>query len=89
MPPIYGGSTELAVLIARLVELGCQITELSAPIVGPDGPVRVRHAVNPANSKFVILPNVPDDERLAPSMIGNIERRLGLDTGFPNSPVVL
>jgi hypothetical protein len=79
-----GGHPTLSRLVDRLRELGCNVTDLSAEIIGPDGPYKVRYALNPTNNLYDVLPNVPDDEPLSPYVIGNIERRLGLVTGFPS-----
>jgi hypothetical protein len=78
----FGGHPKLSQLVQRLKDLGCKVTELSAEMVGPDGPFKVRYALNPANGKFVVLPNLPDGEHLAASVVGNVERRLDLTTGF-------
>ncbi len=80
----FGGSPTLAECIACLEELGCKITELSGDLVSEDGVFRVRYALNPANGKFVVLSDHADNDRLTPWVIGNIERRLKLITGFPS-----
>jgi len=78
----FGNHPTLAALVEKLESLGCTISELSGEIVGPDGPFRVRYAVNPENGKYLVLPNETDGTRLSPWIVGNVERRLGLKTGF-------
>ena len=73
-----GGHESLAKVMDRLRAQGCRITELSGEIVGEDGPFKVRYATNPKTGDFVTLPMVPDDAPLWPSVVMNIERRLGL-----------
>ncbi|MCW5695168.1 MAG: hypothetical protein KIS96_00390 [Bauldia sp.] len=73
-------SPTLAELKARLEDLGCSITVLSDEITTPDGEYVVSAASH--EGRFVALPLVPDGERISPWVIGNIERRLRIKTGF-------
>ena len=79
----FGKVPTLAELCERLKSLGCSIKELSGDMVTPDGTCRVVYACNPKNGKFVILPIIAVDEAVSPWLIGNIERRLGVNTGYP------
>jgi len=82
MPLPFGANPTLSKLRERLIELGCRIKDLSGEIVTQDGSCRVQFALNPNNGKFVVLPIIDDDETVSPWIIGNIERRLGIRTGF-------
>jgi hypothetical protein len=79
----FGTFYLLAVVLAKLEQCGCKITELTGEFEGPDGPTRIRYVRNPANNQFYILDDYTEDEALAPSTIANIERRLGVDLGLP------
>jgi hypothetical protein len=82
----FGGHPTFARLKERLQELNCETQKLDGTLVGPDGEKTVWFAVNKGTGAFVVLPDLPDDEHLAPSVIGNIERRLGIETGFASMP---
>jgi hypothetical protein len=75
----------LVQLRARLEELGCQLRDLSGEIVTGDGTYRVVYVVNPSNGQYVTLPLLADDDLIGQYTIANIERRLGLRTGFPSA----
>jgi hypothetical protein len=79
----FAESPKLDQLRARLLELGCQIKDLSGEFVTLEGSSRILYARNPANGRFAILPIVEQDARISPWHIGNIERRLNVITGFP------
>lgn len=68
----------------RLCELGCIERDLSGTLITDDGECRVRYLLNPVNGCFCIISDLEDDEPLFPSVIGSIERRLGLRSGFPS-----
>jgi hypothetical protein len=38
------------------------------------------------SGKFVVVPDVEQDERLTPTMVGYLDRRLGLDSKWPKLP---
>ena len=76
-----GGPTPVT-LAKRLAELGCEVRDLSGEVPSLEGGFHVRIATNPRNGRFVILPMLEESEAIAPWVIGNIERRLGLITGF-------
>lgn len=78
----FGGHATPEKLRARLKELGCDIKDLSGEIVTEDGRCRATYALNPQNGRYVVLPIIDEDELVSPWVIGNIERRLGVDTGF-------
>jgi hypothetical protein len=69
-------------LVVRLAELGCDIRSLSGEIVTLDGMASIRHAYNPRNRRFMVLPMLEDHEIVSPWVVGNIKRRLGAETGF-------
>ena len=60
------------------------IADLSGELVCDDGVFRIRYAKNPTNDRFVIISEYTDDEVMTPWVIGNIERRLIIITGFPS-----
>jgi hypothetical protein len=68
---------------ARLEKLGCEVKDLSGEMVTETGARHVLYAFNPANRRFVVLPIMDGDGQLSPWHVGNIERRLGVKTGFP------
>lgn len=70
-------------VLERLKDRGCTIRELPYLIDGPYGPMKVRYIYNLNTGDFVVLDEYDDDEMIAPSAIANIERRLGIDLGFP------
>jgi hypothetical protein len=77
-----GRAPTMLELVARLVELGCDIRNLSGEIVTLDGMASIRHAYNPRNRRFIVLPRLDDHEIVSPWVVGNVERRLGVETGF-------
>ena len=58
------------------------VRHLSDEIVDSESSFRVTHVYNPENGRWKILPFVPVGERLTPSQVGEIERALGVTTGF-------
>lgn len=85
MAPAFGAAPTLAKLRERLIELGCDIKDLSGHIGGPHGEYRVWYAYNPKNGKYVTLPLLHDDDLVGQYTVANIERRLDLKTGFPTA----
>jgi hypothetical protein len=71
-------------LIVRLEELGCVVRDLSGEIQIDDHRYVVRYVRNPENGRLWICSEYGDDERLSPSVVGSVERVLGLTTGFPS-----
>jgi hypothetical protein len=69
-------------VLERLEARGCVRRQLSGQIVTPDGPVTIEYFHNPATGGFYVLDFAAGD-KLAPSTIEHIERRLGVDLGFP------
>jgi hypothetical protein len=55
---------------------------LSGEIVTLDGMASIRHAYNPSNRRFMVLPVLEGHDIVSPWVVGNIERRLGVETGF-------
>jgi hypothetical protein len=50
-----------------------------------DGPMIGRCLVGPAPTRVPYpLPKINDDDRLTPSVVGSMERTLGIQTGFPS-----
>jgi hypothetical protein len=62
------------------------VTTLSFKIELGTGTYYVRHVRSPSRDRFLILSEYAEDERLGPSVIGSIERVLGVKTGFPCRP---
>jgi hypothetical protein len=51
-------------------------------LVGPRGPTTVRSLIGP-NGAFALIPGVPGDERLTPTVVGSLCRQLGIGSLFP------
>jgi hypothetical protein len=79
MPSPFRAFPTLRELIEQAKAQGCKEGSISG-IVGPRGPAPGRYLVG-TNGVIKILPNIQDDERLAPSEIANIVRVLRV-TGF-------
>lgn len=84
-PPVAKAPTTLAVIV-RLCELGCVVRNLSGDIQLEEGTYAVRYVRNPRTSGLWICSEYEDDEELGPSVIGVIEKLLGVKTGFPSRP---
>jgi hypothetical protein len=82
----FGSWPTLGQLLIKAAEAGCTIRDLSGQVVTPDGPVMVRYIHIPGTAKYWIVPDIGDDELVAPWTVGNMERRLGIKTGFPSIP---
>lgn len=85
MGPSNDDAPTLMQLRARLQELGCELKDMSGEIVTASGTCRVVYVVNPSNGRYVTLPLLGDDDLIGQYTIANIERRLGLRTGFPSA----
>ena len=81
----HGNLPTLSDLKERLTDSGCQIKQLSGPIIGPSGPFDVFYAVNPANGQYAVLPQLADDERVTSANVKAVERQLGIKTGLFDS----
>jgi hypothetical protein len=80
----FGQSPTLREFVDVAISKGCQVIEVPG-IVGPNGAVDGRCLVGPPPNRIPYpLPGIKDDERLTPSLIGSIERTLGIQTGFPS-----
>jgi hypothetical protein len=78
----FGQLPTLRQFIDAAVALGCR--ELTIPgVSGPSGGTAYSRCLVSPTSNPVPLPNVPDDERLTPTIVGGLHRGLGIDTGFP------
>lgn len=53
-------------------------------MVTEDGTHRVRYILNPQTGGFVIISDLEDDEIIMPSVVGSMEHRLGIRSGFPS-----
>ena len=81
MPSPFRAFPTLREIVEEAKKQGCKEKTLSG-IVGPRGPAPARYLVGAGpNGAIKILPNVSDDEHLAPSEIKNIVRVLKI-TGF-------
>jgi|GEM_PF-1600660 hypothetical protein len=59
--------------------------QAGAGIVGSNGPIDSRCLIGPPPSRIPYpLPGIADDDRLTPTLVGSIERTLGISTGFPS-----
>jgi len=52
----------------------------------PDGAVITQTIITAPSGKHVIVPDVDQDERLLPTMIGYLDRRLGLNSKWFKLP---
>jgi hypothetical protein len=81
----FGQLPTLRQFLDAAIALGCE--EVRVPgITGPDGkPVAARCLVGPAPKRIPYpLPAMRDNQRMTPSLVGSIERTLGITTGFPS-----
>ena len=81
----YGQLPTLRQFIDVAKSRGCQMTHVPG-VIGPDGhAIDSRCLVGPPPTYIPYpLPGIKDDEPLTPSLIGSIERTLGIQTGFPS-----
>jgi len=82
----FGGHPSFARMKERLLQLGCSIEKVEGTIIFQGRPIEILFILNPENGRFLPLPNMSDEERLAPSLVEHIERRLGVVTGFATKP---
>lgn len=83
MPQPAGTFHHLSIVLEAVRNAGCIISDLTGEFMGPDGPMRVRYARNPATGGFYVFDDFAEDDALAPSTIANIERRRGVSLGLP------
>ena len=76
----------LAELIKRCIELGCEHRILPGEVVTDEGSFKVHFLLNIANRDFQVIDDIGDNERVPPSFIAGLERRLGITTGLPSEP---
>ena len=60
-------------------EAGCKVQE------GVKGTKRIFRIDSP-EGRFVMIYDLPDGEGLGPTVISNLDRRLGIDSPFPKAP---
>ena len=65
-------------LIGLFVAMGCELRDMQHDLTGPDGTKRIRFLYNPETEGFASLNGYEDDERIPPSEIEQMERRLGV-----------
>jgi hypothetical protein len=81
----FGQLPTLRQFLDAAIALGCE--EVIVPgVTGPDGRlVDARCLVGPAPNRIPYpLPGLKDRQRMTPSLVGSIERTLGISTGFPS-----
>jgi hypothetical protein len=79
----FGQHPTLRQFLDAAIAQGCQEIHVTG-VIGPNGPVDARCLVGPPPNRIPYpLPGIKDDERLTPTMVGSIERTLGIATGFP------
>ena len=80
----FGQMPTLRQFLNAAVARGCQEI-LVKGVIGPNGPLDARCLVGPPPSRIPYpLPGIGDDDYMTPTMIGSIERTLGISTGFPS-----
>lgn len=80
----FGQLPTLREFLEAAVAHGCEVIRVPG-IIGPNGPIDARCLVGPPPSRIPYpLPSIEDDDRLTPTLIGSIERTLGISTGFPS-----
>ena len=65
-------------VIDKAVEQGCRYGELRGELTGPRGQAKARYLIN-RNQVIYPLPNLPDDWRLAPTVLASMVRSLGIE----------
>jgi hypothetical protein len=79
----FGQLPTLREFLDAAIAQGCEEIEV-AGVIGPNGPIDARCLVGPPPARIPYpLPGMDDDDRMTPSLIGSIERTLGIQTGFP------
>jgi hypothetical protein len=81
----FGQLPTLRQFLDAAIAQGCR--EIAVPgIIGPDGNrVDARCLVGPPPKQIPYpLPGLKDGQRMTPSLVGSIERTLGISTGFPS-----
>ena len=65
---------------------GCQLHVPDFEIKGPDGSVKAHYLTREQDGEtlHVVLPEIPDDERLTPVVLYSLCERLGISTGLFN-----
>jgi hypothetical protein len=80
----FGQLPTLREFLDAAIAQGCQVVEVLG-VVGPQGPIAARCLIGPPGNRIPYpLPGMADDERMTPTLIGSIERTLGISTGFPS-----
>jgi hypothetical protein len=81
----FGQLPTLRQFLDAAIAQGCR--EMTVPgVIGPDGRgIDARCLVGPAPARIPYpLPGLKNGDRMTPSLIGSIERTLGIKTGFPS-----
>jgi hypothetical protein len=80
----FGQLPTLRQFLDAAIAQGCQETYVKG-LLGPNGPIDARCLVGPPPTRIPYpLPGIKDDDPLTPTVIGSIERTLGITTGFPS-----
>lgn len=78
----FGQLPTLQQFVHAAVAQGCRLLNIPG-ITGPSGGIGIYRALVSPGGNPVPLPDIADDERLTPTMVGGLHRGLGIDTGFP------
>lgn len=82
----FGGHPTLGEYLRWAERAGCSVS--SGVVSDPAGrPSTVVVVTNPKGGHVIIV-GKPESERLAPAIVSNYDRRLGLNSGFPTAPGV-
>lgn len=82
MPVFCGVTPTLGDLIQAAISAGCELRTFKGEFVGPEGPLKIRYLYNSANSKYWVLPRGDNHMPCAPTVVGNMERRLEIVTDY-------
>jgi hypothetical protein len=81
----FGQLPTLRQFLDAAIAQGCREITV-AGVIGPSGRrVDARCLVGPPPARVPYpLPGLNDNQRLTPSLVGSVERALGISTGFPS-----
>jgi len=72
----FGKMPTLAEFVKEAEKQGCVVRKLKGNLYGPHGEEQCTYLTRPSTNIPVVLPNISDEERLTPIMLGNLVRVL-------------
>lgn len=73
----------LVEVIERCEQRGCVKRQVSGEVVTDEGAFKIYYLLNTVTRNFFVISDYEDNERMPPSFRASLERRLGIDLGFP------